>query len=111
LRPGRNPVSHLNRSGGEQRMIGKRLQEHPHFARNGHEEPSMLAQRSTRRKVIGGAVAATVLSPAIHSVHRTAAQPASGHAQAVVTAHSAATDAAVAMLAQGGTAADAAIAA
>ncbi len=71
--------------------------------------PSM--PRPTRRHVVGGAIAASLAAPAFGSPPTSAlAQQPGSHVQAVVTTHQAATDAGMAMLAQGGSAADAAIA-
>jgi gamma-glutamyltranspeptidase/glutathione hydrolase len=67
--------------------------------------------RPTRRQVVGGALVASLAAPAIGSrLPARARQEPGPHVQAVVTTHQAATDAGLAMLAQGGTAADAAIA-
>jgi gamma-glutamyltranspeptidase/glutathione hydrolase len=71
--------------------------------------PSLL--RPTRRQVVGGALVASLAAPAIGSrLPARARQEPGPHVQAVVTTHQASTDAGLAMLAQGGTAADAAIA-
>lgn len=75
----------------------------------------LLALSQNRRHIAGRTVAATVLgqhllarerSPYVRAV----TQELGSHVQAVVSAHDAATDAGLEMLAQGGTAADAAIA-
>ena len=75
----------------------------------------LLALSQNRRHLAGGTVAATMLgqhmlagerSPYVRAV----AQEPGSHVQAAVSAHEAATDAGLEILAQGGTAADAAIA-
>jgi gamma-glutamyltranspeptidase / glutathione hydrolase len=69
----------------------------------------MLQHQSTRRKVIGGALASAMI-PGMAMPAGSQAQ-SGAHVQAAVSAHYAATDAAMAILDQGGSAADAAIAA
>ncbi|HYI24439.1 MAG TPA: gamma-glutamyltransferase [Thermomicrobiales bacterium] len=68
--------------------------------------------RSTRRRVVGGALAASLAGPASHLASPTvnARQDATAHVQAVASAHQAATDAGIGVLQDGGSAADAAIA-
>ncbi len=65
--------------------------------------------RANRRQIFGGA-AATLAAGMIPAVTAVAQTPASGHAQAVVSADADATRAGLDILAQGGTAADAAVA-
>ncbi|HEV2128985.1 MAG TPA: gamma-glutamyltransferase [Thermomicrobiales bacterium] len=71
-----------------------------------------LRQASTRRQLLGGAATAMAGGLALHAPGITAAQqPSPGsHVQAVVSSHREATAAGMAILEQGGTAADAAIA-
>lgn len=64
--------------------------------------------RTTRRQLIGGAAASTLAARG--AMPALARQASGGHAQAVVSSDHAATEAGMAMLAQGGSAADAAIA-
>lgn len=67
--------------------------------------------RTSRRRFLGGAIAATALAGAVVRPSAMARQPDSAvHVQAVASSDVAATDAGLAVLARGGTAADAAIA-
>ncbi|MEJ7838632.1 MAG: gamma-glutamyltransferase [Thermomicrobiales bacterium] len=74
----------------------------------------LLNQRQSRRQVVGSAIAANVagvyLASAGSGASAVAAQAPGGHVQAVVTTHEAATNAGLAILEAGGSAADAAVA-
>jgi gamma-glutamyltranspeptidase/glutathione hydrolase len=75
--------------------------------------PSLSTHDTSRRRLMGGALAAATLAAApglLGDPTRGVAQTAGGHVQAVVSAHGLATDAGVEVLDLGGTAADAAIA-
>ena len=75
--------------------------------------PSLLTNDTSRRRLMGGALAVATLgaTPGLAlGPTRGSAQQAGNHVQAVVSAHTLATDAGVEILDLGGTAADAAIA-
>ncbi len=75
----------------------------------------VLANRQTRRRVVGASIAATMAASTSFAVPGRAGaafarQAAGSHVQAVVSAHDSATQAGLGVLADGGSAADAAIA-